>query len=171
VGKQARHAGIKKPLPSPEQRLNEQSTIGSLTMHYYQFNIADYRKRTGHLTLVEHAIYRSLMDTYYLQEGPLEGDLNRLMRSHSVRSKVEKQAFSDVLEEFFILAQNKYFHATCDSVLANIYEKSEKARASAKKRWDKKDAKPMRMNAYKVEITKTLVKRALLPILQPGGAK
>ena len=30
-----------------------------------------------------------------------------------------------------------------------------------------KDAKPMRMNAYKVEITKTLVKRALLPILQP----
>jgi xanthine dehydrogenase YagS FAD-binding subunit len=28
-----------------------------------------------------------------------------------------------------------------------------------------KDAKPMRMNAYKVEITKTLVKRALLPIL------
>lgn len=34
-----------------------------------------------------------------------------------------------------------------------------------------KDAKPMRMNAYKVEITKTLVKRALLAILQPGGAK
>jgi xanthine dehydrogenase YagS FAD-binding subunit len=34
-----------------------------------------------------------------------------------------------------------------------------------------KDAKPMRMNAYKVEITKTLVKRALLPILQAGGAK
>ena len=34
-----------------------------------------------------------------------------------------------------------------------------------------KDAKPMRMNAYKVEITKTLVRRALLSILQPGGAK
>jgi xanthine dehydrogenase YagS FAD-binding subunit len=29
-----------------------------------------------------------------------------------------------------------------------------------------KDAKPMRMNAYKVEITKTLVKRVLFPILQ-----
>lgn len=34
-----------------------------------------------------------------------------------------------------------------------------------------KDAKPMRMNAYKVEITKTLIKRALLPVLQPAGAK
>ena len=34
-----------------------------------------------------------------------------------------------------------------------------------------KDAKPMHLNAYKVEITKTLVKRALLPILQPVSAK
>jgi xanthine dehydrogenase YagS FAD-binding subunit len=34
-----------------------------------------------------------------------------------------------------------------------------------------KDAKPMRMNAYKVEIAKTLVKRALRSVLQPGGAK
>ena len=33
------------------------------------------------------------------------------------------------------------------------------------------DAKPMGMNAYKVEITKTLVKRALLSVLQPSGAK
>jgi xanthine dehydrogenase YagS FAD-binding subunit len=34
-----------------------------------------------------------------------------------------------------------------------------------------KDAKPMRMNAYKVEITKTLVKRALLSILHLSDAK
>jgi xanthine dehydrogenase YagS FAD-binding subunit len=34
-----------------------------------------------------------------------------------------------------------------------------------------KDAKPMSMNAYKVEITRVLVKRALLSILHPGDAK
>jgi xanthine dehydrogenase YagS FAD-binding subunit len=34
-----------------------------------------------------------------------------------------------------------------------------------------KDAMPMRMNAYKVAITKTLVKRALLSIIQPSSAK
>ena len=33
-----------------------------------------------------------------------------------------------------------------------------------------KDAKPMQMNAYKVEITKALVKRALASVLQLGGA-
>ena len=32
-----------------------------------------------------------------------------------------------------------------------------------------KNAKPLRMNAYKVEITKTLVKRALRSVLQRGG--
>jgi xanthine dehydrogenase YagS FAD-binding subunit len=34
-----------------------------------------------------------------------------------------------------------------------------------------KDAKPMRMNAYKVEITRVLVKRALLSVLQSSDAK
>jgi xanthine dehydrogenase YagS FAD-binding subunit len=34
-----------------------------------------------------------------------------------------------------------------------------------------KDAKPMRMNAYKVEITEVLVKRALLSVLQSSDAK
>jgi xanthine dehydrogenase YagS FAD-binding subunit len=34
-----------------------------------------------------------------------------------------------------------------------------------------KDAKPMRMNAYKVEIAKVLVKRALLSVMQPSGTK
>ena len=27
-------------------------------MHYYKFNIADYRKDTGHLNTIEHGIYR-----------------------------------------------------------------------------------------------------------------
>jgi xanthine dehydrogenase YagS FAD-binding subunit len=34
-----------------------------------------------------------------------------------------------------------------------------------------KNAKPMRMNAYKVEITRVLVRRALLSVLQSGDAK
>ncbi len=51
-----------------------------------------------------------------------------------------------------------------DQVLnAEIIAKA--ARASVK------DAKPMRMNAYKLKIAETLVKRALRSILQSGGAK
>ena len=37
-------------------------------MHYYQHNIADYRKDTIHLTLLEHGVYRQLLDQYYLTQ-------------------------------------------------------------------------------------------------------
>lgn len=40
-------------------------------MHYYNFNIADYRKDTGHLSAMEHYIYRTLIDWYYLDERPI----------------------------------------------------------------------------------------------------
>jgi uncharacterized protein YdaU (DUF1376 family) len=116
-------------------------------VHYYQFNIADYRKMTAHLTLIEHAIYRSLIDTYYLQESPLLADVPKLMRSHSARSLDEKQAVTDVLEEFFVLADGYFHHVTCDKVLADIYKKSDKARASAKARWDKRDANAIRTHS------------------------
>ena len=116
-------------------------------MHYYQFNISDYRKRTGHLTLLEHAIYRSLIDTYYLEELPLCGDVAKLMRTHSVRSKDEKEAFNAVIDEFFVLSDSGYHHEKCDQELTKIYDKSAKARASAKARWEKHDATVMRTHS------------------------
>ncbi|MER2164727.1 MAG: DUF1376 domain-containing protein, partial [Psychrobacter alimentarius] len=39
---------------------------GRYVMHYYSFNIADYKKDTAHLKPMEHYIYRSLIDLYYL---------------------------------------------------------------------------------------------------------
>ena len=116
-------------------------------MHYYQFNISDYRKDTGHLSLLEHAIYRSLIDTYMLEESPLCADNAKLMRTHSVRTKDEVAAFLSVLSDFFILRETGYHLDRCDTELGRIYEKSEKARASAMKRWEKKDAKAMRTHS------------------------
>ena len=104
-------------------------------MHYYQHNIGDYRKDTGHLTLLEHGIYRQLLDTYYTEESPLTTDLNKLMRSHSVRNADEVQAFENVLNDFFKLTEKGYVHDRCDKELEKIYGKSESARVSANARW------------------------------------
>jgi len=110
-------------------------------MHYYQFNIADYRKKTGHLSLVEHAIYRALIDTYYLTENPLTSDINSLMRLHSVRTADEKLALENVLSDFFELTEQGYIHEHCHQELDRLYQKSEKARNAAKARWLKTKGK------------------------------
>ena len=108
-------------------------------MHYYQHNIADYRKDTSHLTFVEHGIYRQLLDSYYLDELPLTSDLNKLMRSHSVRTADEQRSLKNVLADFFELTEKGYVHKRCDEVIAEYHGKSEKARASAMVRWHKKN--------------------------------
>lgn len=107
-------------------------------MHYYQHNIGDYRRDTSHLSLVEHGIYRQLMDSYYLDELPLSADLPKLMRSHCVRTAEEQQSLKNVLADFFELTENGYIHKRCDLVIAEYHGKSDKARASAMARWSNK---------------------------------
>jgi len=104
-------------------------------MHYYQHNIGDYRKDTSHLSLLEHGIYRQLLDSYYLDEMPLCNDLAKLMRSHSVRNADEQQALQNVLTDFFELTEEGYIHKRCNDVIAAYHGKSDKARASANARW------------------------------------
>ena len=108
-------------------------------MHYYQHHIADYRKDTAHLSLLEHGIYRQLLDTYYLDEKPLSNDLAKLMRSHSVRSADEQQALQNVLTDFFELTENGYVHKKCDSLIDAFHDKSVKARESAMARWSNRN--------------------------------
>ena len=107
-------------------------------MHYYQHNIADYRKDTSHLSLLEHGIYRQLLDSYYLDEKPLCTDLAKLMRSHSVRTADEENALKNVLADFFEKTKNGYIHKRCDETISNYHGKSDKARASANARWSRK---------------------------------
>jgi uncharacterized protein YdaU (DUF1376 family) len=109
-----------------------------MTIYYYQFNIGDYRKDTVHLSLLEHGIYRQLIDTYYTKEGKLEADMDNLMRTHSIRNADEVRAFENVIRDFFVERDGMLTHRGCDKVMAGIYEKSDKAKASARARWDKR---------------------------------
>lgn len=108
-----------------------------IDLHYYTFNIGDYRRDTSHLNLLEHGIYRQLIDTYYLSEEPLCLDDAILMRTHCVRSAEDKQAFKNVLQDFFELREDGWHHKGCERVIKHYQVKSEKASTSAKARWAK----------------------------------
>ena len=108
-------------------------------MHYYKHYIGDYRRDTSHLSLLEHGIYRQLIDSYCLDEAPLTNDLAKLMRSHSVRSTEEQQALQNVLTDFFELTENGYVHKRCEKTIDEFHGKSDKARQSANARWNKEN--------------------------------
>lgn len=116
-------------------------------MHYYTHHIGDYRKDTGHLTLLEHGIYRQMLDLYYLDESPLPKDKSQCMRLVCVRSADEIQAFENVLADFFKLTERGYEHERCKKELGRIYDKSDKAREAAKKRWANNDADAMQTHS------------------------
>ncbi|CAB4133846.1 Protein of unknown function DUF1376 [uncultured Caudovirales phage] len=78
-------------------------------MHYYQFNIADYRADTAHLSIIEHGIYRQLMDWYYLDEKPIPKETQVVMRRLSLGSD-QVHYLTNVLNDFFLLTDSGYFH-------------------------------------------------------------
>jgi len=103
-------------------------------MYYYQHHIGDYRRDTAHLTLLEHGIYRQLLDLYYISEKPLDANAMRLI---CARSADELQSVKQILSEFFTLEDGKYYHNRCEDEISKFHKKSDMAKASAKVRWNK----------------------------------
>jgi len=103
-------------------------------MYYYQHHIGDYRRDTSHLTLLEHGAYRQLLDLYYISEKPLDANALRLV---CARDADEIKAVEQILSEFFVLQNGKYYHKRCEDEIARYHNKSNKAKESAKIRWNK----------------------------------
>lgn len=90
-------------------------------MHYYQFNIADYRKDTVHLTPIEHYIYRSLIDWYYLDETPIPKETQVVIRRLSLDLDMVSQ-LTNVLNDFFYIDGDCYRHNRIDIEILAYHE-------------------------------------------------
>lgn len=104
-------------------------------MHYYQHNIGDYRRDTAHLTLLEHGVYRQLIDMYYLNEAPLTPDMDQLCRKLCARSPEEKESVQIILNEFFHLTDSGWSHKRCDEEIEayTIQDEDNRARVENEK--------------------------------------
>ena len=100
-------------------------------MHYYQFNIADYRKDTGPLSSLKHAIYRSLIDWYYLDESPIPLETQSVMRRLRLVSEAEAKALENVLSDFFFRADG-WRHKRIDQDIIEYHAMAEKNKANGK---------------------------------------
>lgn len=102
-------------------------------MHYYQFNIADYRKDTAHLTPIEHYIYRTLIDWYYLDESLIPKETQSVMRRLRLGTDQEAEALKNVLSDFFIETENGFLHQRIEFDIDAYHRNSEKNRENGKK--------------------------------------
>ena len=104
-------------------------------MNYYNHHIGDYAKDTAHLTMLEDAAYRRMLDLYYSSERALPLNRDGLYRLVRARSKDEKKAVDTILEEFFHLGETGWHQTRCDEEIAKTKDKSQSAKHSASKRW------------------------------------
>lgn len=86
-------------------------------MNYYSFHIGDYRRDTTHLSLLEHGVYRQLLDMYYLSEERIPEETEVVYRRLCARTGEEKKAVDTVLEEFF-QRENGWIHKRCEEEIA-----------------------------------------------------
>ena len=98
-------------------------------MHYYQFNVADYRKDTTYLTPLEHYIYRTLIDWYYLDEKPIPKKTQLVLRRLGLGSD-GLPLLQNVLSDFFYEAEEGYKHERIEEELAKYRLKAETARVN-----------------------------------------
>ena len=108
-------------------------------MFFFSYHIGDFISSTHHLDLVEEAIYRRLLDRYYLDEEPISGDIREIARS--IRAKGQEDAVQAILDEFFTLSSGGWRQARADEEIEKYREKSRKASESASVRWSKTDGK------------------------------
>ena len=133
-------------------------------MHYYQYNIADYRKDTTHLTLLEHGCYRQLLDQYYLDEKPLPADEDKLFRLFNARTEDEKQAMRNVLLDFWTKTEAGYVQGRSDREIQTYKERLEIASKAGRKSADLRANSNGRSTGVEIKSTGVLLPLVLLAL-------
>lgn len=95
-------------------------------MHYYTHNFGDYSKDAGHLTTLQHGIYRLLMDAYYVTEQPIP------VKKAARIARAPQEDVDVVLNDFFVMSEDGtvWRHKRIDAEIAAYHAKAEKNRVN-----------------------------------------
>lgn len=100
-------------------------------MHYYKFNIPDWVLHTSHLEPDEEAIYFRLLNHYYDTELPIPKETQTVLRRLRLLPYSEKVQI--ILQEYFYLDGNFWYHKRCDFEIEAYHAKAERNRAVGQK--------------------------------------
>lgn len=106
-----------------------------MSIAFYRWFPGDYARKAGHLSLLEHGVYRRLIDLYMENHGPISFDLPYIYRVLQAGSKEEQGAIRSVLEEFFIIDGPVLRNGRCDEEISFQKDKSLIGKKAATMRW------------------------------------
>ena len=137
-------------------------------MNFYPHHIGDFNNATRHLTRVERSVYREAIELYYDTESVLTRDLVKLEKRLLCRDNEEKQALKDILDEFFELQPDGYFHERCDCEITkyrtNISAKAKAGIASAEARKKKATERQQKSTGVKQTVNEIQLTKNQEPI-------
>lgn len=108
--------------------------------------IADWKKKTAHLPVIDRGAYRELLDHYYISELPLPKDKSALYRIAGAHAKDECAAVDRVISQFFTATENGYTNPRVVEELAKRSKYTDSQRERAHKRWAKEEELPHKGN-------------------------
>jgi uncharacterized protein YdaU (DUF1376 family) len=103
-------------------------------MHYYQHHIGDFIKATARLTDTQCMTYLRLLWMYYDTEKPLEQDIDTI----AFQLGATPTDVGMILNTFFHLKNDAWYHTRCDEEIAKFHLKSDRAKTANKIRWGSK---------------------------------
>jgi uncharacterized protein YdaU (DUF1376 family) len=87
-------------------------------VNFYPHHIGDYAKDTAHLSMLEDAAYRRMLDVAYGSEKPLPKSQEKIYRLVRARSNTERLAVDIVLGEFWIEGEDGWHNKRVEEELA-----------------------------------------------------
>lgn len=112
--------------------------------HWYSWFPGDYLRDTQHLSMLEDAAYRRMLDAYYMS-GKLSANAEVLLRVCRAVTQDEQAAVRTVAEEFFERHGDQLFHSKVEHCIAQ-------SRAVSAKRSDAGKKGAAKTNALKAAI-------------------
>jgi uncharacterized protein YdaU (DUF1376 family) len=105
----------------------------ALTVNYYPHHIGDYLRDTAHLSMLEDAAYRRMLDWYYASEKPLPLDIEYLYKLCRAKSSDEREAVDGVLHHFFRKYPDGWHNKRADEEIRKGRRRIKTAKANGKR--------------------------------------
>ena len=102
-------------------------------MHYYKFNISDFRAGTHAMSELARWVYRDMLDIYYDTECPLPLDTEALFEAMGAESAERKAVIARVLKSKFTKTAKGYEHEVCAAVIADYHANAARAKVNGKR--------------------------------------